>query len=177
VSTKKPEKKPAAKKSAAKSAKAPTVKVQSAAPLVNDAAPAPAPVPAGCPLCKGDPSSQTWNKEGDTCDCHECGKTYSVKTGKQVGLIKIQANRAEQNGVTRPSTGTFCARVWQALDKLHAEGTEITIEAVRAIAGTEMADATVRTQRQRWRTFVGLPRNAKAVKTSKPAAAEASNSA
>ena len=175
-------------KPAAKSAKAPSVKLQTAAPAVNDAPAAPvidtpaavasegtgpAPVSGGCPLCKGDPSSQTWDKEGETCDCHECGKTYSVKTGKEVGLIKIQPNRAEQNGVTRPSAGTYCSRVWEALDALHRDGKEISIETIRAMAGTEMADATIRTQRQRWRTFVGLPRNAK---PSKSAAKEPSNS-
>lgn len=84
-----------------------------------------------CPLCGAHESSQTWANEGVSCDCHECGKTYSVKTGREVRSghtrenvnsgYKIEKERAKQNGVTRPSSGTLCGQVWAALDKLRAD--------------------------------------------------------
>ena len=84
-----------------------------------------------CPLCGAHHSSQTWANEGVSCTCHECGKTYSVSTGREVRAgytrenvnkgYKIQKVRPEQNGVKRPSEGTLCGNVWAALDKLREE--------------------------------------------------------
>jgi hypothetical protein len=69
--------------------------------------------------------------------------------------------RDQQNGVNRPGDGTLCAKVWEALDRLTKTGKDITFEAVRELAGKEMADATIRTQRQRHREFHGINREAK----------------
>jgi hypothetical protein len=78
----------------------------------------------------------------------------------------------QQNGITRPGEGTLCAKVWAALDKLRAKGDDTSFDAVRALAGKEMADATIRTQRQRWNAFHGITRD-----TKKHAAAKATSEA
>jgi hypothetical protein len=77
----------------------------------------------------------------------------------------------EQNGIRQPGVGTACRAVWDVLDKLRAEGKDTTFEAVRELAGSGMADATIRTQRQRHREFHGLKREAKKP-ARKPAAAK-----
>lgn len=84
-----------------------------------------------CPICGAAESSQTWANEGVSCHCHGCGKTYSVKTGREVRAgytrenvnsgYKILKDRPMQNGLKRPSPGTLCGNVWDALDKLRAE--------------------------------------------------------
>jgi len=81
----------------------------------------------------------------------------SKKTPKAAKSAKPAkpATREHRNGVPRPGEGTMCAKVWDALDKLKADGKELTFEAVRELAGKTMADATVRTQRQRWNVFNG----------------------
>jgi hypothetical protein len=84
----------------------------------------------------------------------------SKKTAKPTKTAKAakssaDAARDKRNGITRPGEGTMCARVWSSLDKLKADGKELTFEAVRELAGKEMADATIRTQRQRWNVFNG----------------------
>lgn len=67
----------------------------------------------------------------------------------------------QRNGITRPGAGTLCAKVWAALDKLHATSEDTTFDAVRALAGKDMADATIRTQRQRWNEYHGVTRDTK----------------
>lgn len=71
-----------------------------------------------------------------------------AKAGAPKGLSK--------NGVTQPAEGTSCRAVWDAIDKLLAQDKRITLEAVRELAGDKMADATIRTQRQRHKTYHGL---------------------
>jgi len=64
--------------------------------------------------------------------------------------------RNSRNGVTQPAEGTSCRAVWDAIDTLIKQGKKITLEAVRELAGDKMADATIRTQRQRHKAFHGL---------------------
>lgn len=64
--------------------------------------------------------------------------------------------RISKNGVSQPAEGTSCRAVWDAIDKLLAQDKKITLEAVRELAGDKMADATIRTQRQRHKTYHGL---------------------
>jgi hypothetical protein len=104
----------------------------------------------------------------------------SKKPSKASKLVKITksaakaaTSREEQNGVTRPGAGTLCARVWEVLDKLHAKGEELSFETVRERAGKEMADATIRTQRQRWNEFHGITRDSKKPASKKVAAKQA----
>ena len=74
---------------------------------------------------------------------------------------KSNAVATVQNGITIPREGSLCRRVWDVLDALRAKSQETTFDAVRELAGSEMADATIRTQRQRWREFNGVKREAK----------------
>lgn len=70
----------------------------------------------------------------------------------------IQKEREEQNGVKRPSAGTTCAKVWDALDaKAKETGCVPNSEFVRTY-GTENSinEYTMRTQYARWRTFNGV---------------------
>jgi hypothetical protein len=114
----------------------------------------------GCPLCKGDPSSQTWAVEGESCFCHECGKTYSMRTGKEIGLkagTKIEKDRPEQNGVKRPSAGGMCRAVWDFLDAKVAEGAAVTAKDVKAWApaqGWNPNNASI--EFYQWRKFHGI---------------------
>jgi len=64
--------------------------------------------------------------------------------------------RISKNGISQPAEGTSCRAVWDAIDKLLTQDKKITLEAVRELAGDKMADATIRTQRQRHKTFHGL---------------------
>jgi hypothetical protein len=64
--------------------------------------------------------------------------------------------RPSKNGISQPAEGTSCRAVWDAIDTLIAQDKKITLEAVRELAGDKMADATIRTQRQRHKTYHGL---------------------
>ncbi len=66
---------------------------------------------------------------------------------------KPAAPKDQRNGQTRPVAGNKCSQVWQALDALKAQGTEITFAALRPTINAEIADATVRTQWSRWRKY------------------------
>lgn len=84
----------------------------------------------------------------------------SKKTSKKPAATKakpapvVKATGTEKrNGVAQPKDGSLCRKVWDALDKLIEDGKNTTFEAVRELAGKEMADATIRTQRQRHKTF------------------------
>lgn len=98
--------------------------------------------------------------------------TTAVETpAAETPEAKSAPSKIEQNGIRQPGEGTLCAKVWAALDALRAEGKDATFEAVRELAGSEMADATIRTQRQRWREFNGIKREEKPAR--KPAVAKA----
>lgn len=65
----------------------------------------------------------------------------------------VAAPKDQRNGITRPGTGTACRAIWDLLDKLKADGEEITFATLRAGIDLKVADATVRTQRQRWNHY------------------------
>lgn len=58
----------------------------------------------------------------------------------------------QRNGVTRPKAGSICASIWDACDTLKGEGKDTTFDALKALL-PKMNDATIRTQRQRHKTF------------------------
>ena len=60
----------------------------------------------------------------------------------------------QRNGITRPGTGTACRAIWDLLDQLKADGKEFTFATLRAGIDSKVADATLRTQKQRWTKFV-----------------------
>jgi hypothetical protein len=66
---------------------------------------------------------------------------------------KPAAPKDQRNGITRPTVGNKCTAVWDALDALKEDGKEITFDALRAAVDTKIADATIRTQRQRWKQY------------------------
>lgn len=133
------------------------------APVGQPAAPAPASAPVtsdehACPLCNGDPSNQTWATEGVTCLCHECGRTWSVTTRREVATgFKIEKHREERNGVKRPSAGGKCRAVWDYLDDAAAKGTTPKLADVKAHAeeqGWNIANASI--ELYQWRKFMGI---------------------
>lgn len=119
-----------------------------------------------CPLCDGNHSKQTWANEGVSAYCHSCGKTYSVSTGREVRAgfkrddvnkgYKIEKNRAEQNGVKRPSAGTLCGMVWAALDAVHATRMPVAAD-LDTIATTNAWNRNnVSCEFYQWRKFNGI---------------------
>lgn len=69
----------------------------------------------------------------------------------------VEQLREKLNGVTRPRKGK-CGDVWEVCDELLAAGKEVSFETIRAKLPASIADATIKTQRQRYRTFHGLGR-------------------
>jgi hypothetical protein len=68
--------------------------------------------------------------------------------------LKIEKNRAEQNGITRPSTGGVCAGIWTMLDDL---GTSVTLKQAKGFAAARRFDkVTLTVQFYRWRKFNGI---------------------
>jgi hypothetical protein len=85
-------------------------------------------------------------------------KPSKPKIAKKATPAKVA--REQRNGITRPGTDTVCAMVWSALDQLKAAGTDITFDAIRELVDDvrgkrDAADDTLKTQRQRWKTFHG----------------------
>jgi hypothetical protein len=76
-------------------------------------------------------------------------------------VVTAPAPRDHKNGIPKPGVGTKCADIWTHLDALKAAGKEITFEEMRATIDSSTADATLRTQRQRWVKFNGLKKEAK----------------
>lgn len=63
------------------------------------------------------------------------------------------APKDQRNGITRPGAGTACRAIWDLLDQLKADGKELTFATLRAGIDPKVADATLRTQRQRWNHY------------------------
>jgi len=75
-------------------------------------------------------------------------KPKAVKVAK---AAPTKVEREKRNGITQPGSGTACRAIWDALDSLKAKDSEITFETLRAAVDSKIADATIRTQRQRWK--------------------------
>lgn len=124
-----------------------------AAATESAAVAAPAAEQYECPLCGGDPSSQTWANEGVSCFCHECSRTWSVRTRKEIRTgYKIEKDREERNGVKRPSAGGACAAVWDHLDA-NPMTTAKELREVAAAKGWNVNNAIC--ELYAWRKFVG----------------------
>jgi len=79
-------------------------------------------------------------------------KPAAKPAGKKEAVVK----REQRNGVTLPAEGSLCRKVFDDLDKLAAKGEDATFTTAKELLKDEkMADATIRTQTQRWRTFHG----------------------
>lgn len=80
-------------------------------------------------------------------------KPARASSGSSNGL-KIEQNRATQNGVTRPSTGGKCRAVWDMLDAI---GNDATAKQAREKAAELGLDkTTTMVQFYRWRKFNGI---------------------
>lgn len=120
-----------------------------------------------CPLCDAEPQNQTWANEGVSCMCHDCGKTYSITTGRKVhtgfsranahkGYV-IQKDRAEQNGIKHPSVGTICGDIWAALGELRAAtGLAVSADLPGLATSRGWDRVTVMCQFYAWRKFNGI---------------------
>lgn len=78
-------------------------------------------------------------------------KKEAEKTGKT-----IEPNRAEQNGLKRPSKGSTCCIIWDTCDQITSEkaATCTSADLFNALQGYN--DCTLRTQYARWRQFNGI---------------------
>ena len=120
-----------------------------------------------CPLCDAGLQNQTWANEGVSCMCHDCGKTYSITTGRKIEAgytrenvnngYKIQKERLTQNGKTRHSPGTICGNIWDAFDalrKLH--GVVIAADLPALIDSNGWNKNNVMCEFYAWRKFNGI---------------------
>lgn len=78
-------------------------------------------------------------------------KPKATKAAKAAPAEKVA--HEQRNGVTQPGAGTACRAIWDAIDKLRAADKEVTFEVLRAAIDAKTADATIRTQRQRHKTY------------------------
>lgn len=79
----------------------------------------------------------------------------------------------EQNGVTRPKSGTITGSVWDAADNISKQkGSPAAVSEVAA-ALPNVADATVKTQYARWRKFLGVSGRVQSAEDVAKAAAKA----
>jgi hypothetical protein len=85
----------------------------------------------------------------------------TVTTGTVVApkSLKIEKGRDESNGVRRPSAGSICRAIWDALDtkRTALEGASPTFEHVRELMkARNWSRNTAFTQFQRWKQFNGI---------------------
>lgn len=79
---------------------------------------------------------------------------------KKVTASKLEKDRPSQNGVTRPSVGTICRQIWDALDAKRAtmpKDEVLSFEHVRVMMNEKgWARNTAFTQFQRWKEYNGI---------------------
>ena len=102
----------------------------------------------------------------DPKTCGGCGKTYSMATGREVRIgykrddvnrgYTIEKNRAEQNGVKRPSAGTLCGQVWAALDAVHATHMPVAADLDTIATVNNWNRNNVSCEFYQWRKFMGI---------------------
>lgn len=71
--------------------------------------------------------------------------------------IRIDKNRAEQNGIRRPSAGGKCAKIWDECDFKVASGVQPTIKGMKnwgTANGINLTTVTI--QFYQWRAFNGI---------------------
>lgn len=97
-----------------------------------------------CPLCGGDQAYQTWFAEDASCECHACGKVWSVETRKE---IKQSSNgsipKLNKSEIERP-----CDRVWAIADEMKGSRRK---DVIAACVAAGIAYNTARTQYQQWK--------------------------
>ncbi len=79
-------------------------------------------------------------------------KSARRSSGSSNGL-RIEKDREERNGVTRPSAGGKCRGVWDMLDAI---GTDATAKQAREAADGKFDKTTTMVQFYKWRKFNGI---------------------
>lgn len=95
--------------------------------------------------------SQITNPKDNTPQAKPEPKATPEKTGKT-----IEPNRAEQNGLKRPSAGSTCALIWSACDRITAEKGSTCTSGELFAACNGLNECTLRTQYARWRQYNGV---------------------
>lgn len=149
-----------------------------AKPMPSHYAPVTALSPTRCPHCGTEGTDNGLIHHGDEVngkiirlqkefECMACGEEFGEpvatpakqKASQNKGNgLKIEKDRAEQNGVTRPSKGGVCAQLWEMFDAMYAEkGIVPTPNPAKARSG-EMGISPVTTtvQLYQWRAFMGF---------------------
>lgn len=104
--------------------------------------------------------AQALAESGETME--ELKDEQPTKVGGKGTGIKIQKDRAEQNGVVRPSEGGVCAAIWAECDARSADGSVPAIKAMKEWATAKAIDLTTCTiQYYQWRKFMGVVGRAK----------------
>ena len=120
-----------------------------------------------CPLCYGNETNQIWATEDVSRHCHECNKTYSISTRREIRTgytranvvkgYKIEKDRPMHNGVKRPSSGTLCGSVWAALDTFYAtKGMPLAIDLPALADANGWNKNNVMCEFYAWRKFNGI---------------------
>lgn len=85
--------------------------------------------------------------------CLGCGAEWGPKRAG----ITIQKDRAEQNGVVRPSEGGVCASIWAECDSRSQDGNVPPVKDMKAWALANGVDQTTcLIQYYQWRKFMGV---------------------
>jgi hypothetical protein len=87
----------------------------------------------------------------------EPAKPAKVRSGAEPSY-KIEKDRAEQNGIKRPSTGGTCRAIWDALDAMSVTlGHSPSTKEMKTLVDTHGFDkTTVGIQMYQWRKFNGI---------------------
>jgi hypothetical protein len=87
-------------------------------------------------------------------------KAAETETAEAPAVVEQQAKQPQQNGITRPRSGTQTGRVWEIADELSAQinAPVARAEVLKAFEAEGGNSATGATQYGRWRKFHGLGR-------------------
>lgn len=109
--------------------------------------------PAAATLAKAVASQENLDQSGREFYNEELKQDAAARAAKRA-KAKSAVAAVIENGIRRPGASTLCGRVWQALDDLRTAGVDPTAKnAKAAFDGVDIADATIRTQTQRWKKF------------------------
>lgn len=101
------------------------------------------------------------------------------KKAKKEKVVKEKVEKIQQNGVTRPKTGTATATVWEIAEKLSNEAGAVAKRAdvMKACEAAGINSSTTATQYGKWRKFHGIVAEPKAAAEAAPVEANEANEA
>lgn len=89
----------------------------------------------------------------------ELAKKYGMQMPAMAAKAPRQSNRVQQNGITRPASGTITGTIWDIADQISAaqHGNPALISQLKAVEALKnVNDHTIKTQYARWRAFHGI---------------------